>query len=683
MNQNLRNSGIDIIGDVPWGTHFCQFYQTKEDLMDVLIPYFKAGLENNEFCMWVTSQPLDVEEAKEALRKAVPDLDIYIEKGQIEIIPYTQWYVKEGVFDSNRVLNGWVEKLNQALANGYDGLRLTGNTFWLEKEDWNDFVDYEEEVDRVLGNYQMIALCTYCLDRCNAKEIIDVVVNHQFALIKREGKWEQIESSKRKQVEEVQRQSEEKYHNLFMNMTEEVHFWKLVRDEEGLVKTWQLVDANPPTLKTWNKTLEEIQGKTTDEIFGTGATEHYMPIVQKIMSEGVPYAYEDYFPHLDKHFRFTSVPLRGYFITTGADITAIKKTNEALREAYEILQVQNEELQSQSEEIQMQSEELQAQSEELHVQNEELQAQSEELREAYETLHESEEHYRMLFTNMTEAFYLTDIIYYKDGRPCDYHFLEVNPAYELLMGVKKEQMLGRSLFEVFPNANPTTFEKYNEIAISGQSAHFEVFSQAVNSKYLDVYAFSPEKGKLAVIFRDITKRKQAEAKLKETLDNLEEKVKERTAELEEAYNLLMESEEKYRSLFENMAEGFTMYEVILDSEGKLDDLHFVELNKVSEQTIGIPRDKILGNTRKHLFPQTNPVYWGGITKTVSTGQPQLLEWYSQTRCIWFETYSYVPKPVTIAVLFREITERKKAEQKIQALANAVESSNDAISDAIS
>lgn len=136
MNQNLRHSGIDIIGDVPWGTHFCQFYQTREDLINILVPYFKEGLENNEFCMWVTSQPLDVEKAKEALKKAVPDFDIYMEGGQIEIIPYTEWYKRGGFFDSDRVLNGWVEKLNQALAKGYDGLRLTGNTFWLEKKDW-------------------------------------------------------------------------------------------------------------------------------------------------------------------------------------------------------------------------------------------------------------------------------------------------------------------------------------------------------------------------------------------------------------------------------------------------------------------------------------------------------------------------------------------------------------------
>ena len=154
MGDSLRKSGIDIIGDIPWGTHFCQFYQTKEDLMDILVPYFKAGLENNEFCMWVTSQPLDVKDAEEALRRAVPDIDAYFEKGQIEIIPCTYWYAKEGVFDSKRVLNGWIETLNHARASGYDGLRLSGNTSWLEKEGWNGFVQYEEEVDNIIGNYK-------------------------------------------------------------------------------------------------------------------------------------------------------------------------------------------------------------------------------------------------------------------------------------------------------------------------------------------------------------------------------------------------------------------------------------------------------------------------------------------------------------------------------------------------
>ena len=140
-------------------------------------------------------------------------------------------------------------------------------------------------------------------------------------------------AAQREAAAEALRESEAKYRNLFENMTEEVHFWKLVRDPNGQIKTWRLVDANPPTLKTWGKTLGEIQGKTTDEIFGPGATGHYLPVVQKIMTDGVPFVFEDYFPHLDKHFRFTSVPLGDYFITTGADITSIKKAELALRES--------------------------------------------------------------------------------------------------------------------------------------------------------------------------------------------------------------------------------------------------------------------------------------------------------------------------------------------------------------
>jgi PAS domain S-box-containing protein len=208
MDEKMRKSGIDIIGDLPWGSHFCQFYQTKEDLMDILVPYFKAGLENNEFCLWFTLYPVEVEETKEALKRAVPDFDVYLEKGQIEIIPCTYWCAKEGVFNPERVLNGWVEKLNQALASGYEGLRMAGNTSWMKKGDWDDFVNYEKKIDRIIGKYQMISLCTYSLDMCKATEITEVVSNHQFSLIKKEGKWERIENVGRENITEHKRTEE-------------------------------------------------------------------------------------------------------------------------------------------------------------------------------------------------------------------------------------------------------------------------------------------------------------------------------------------------------------------------------------------------------------------------------------------------------------------------------------------
>jgi hypothetical protein len=80
MESVMRRTGIDVIGDVPWGTHFCQFYATSQDLIEILVPYFKEGLAANEFCMWVTSEPLQVDQATAALRWAVPDLDGYIAK---------------------------------------------------------------------------------------------------------------------------------------------------------------------------------------------------------------------------------------------------------------------------------------------------------------------------------------------------------------------------------------------------------------------------------------------------------------------------------------------------------------------------------------------------------------------------------------------------------------------------
>lgn len=206
----LRATDIPGIGDVPWGTHFCQFYQDAHDLTDILVPYFKAGLDNNEFCMWITSAPLGVEEATAALAQAVGDVDSYFRTGQLEILDYRDWYIFDGQFDANRVLQGWVDKLAAAQARGFVGLRLSGNTFWLEDADWQDFTAYEAEIDRVLGLYDMLALCTYSLEKCGAYEIVEVVSNHAFALIKRGNRWQVIESAERRRTEAALRDSEQR-----------------------------------------------------------------------------------------------------------------------------------------------------------------------------------------------------------------------------------------------------------------------------------------------------------------------------------------------------------------------------------------------------------------------------------------------------------------------------------------
>jgi signal transduction histidine kinase len=251
MKTELVKTGIDVIGDVPWSTHFCQFYQTKQDLLDILVPYFKAGLENNEFCMWVTAEPLAEREAHQAMAKAMPDFARYLAKGQIEILPHDRWYLKDGVFDLQRVLDGWVDKLNQALARGYAGMRVTGNTAWLEKNDWRDFTEYEAEINNVIGKYKMMALCTYWLDKCSASEVIDVVNNHQFALLKKRGGWEIIESAIYKQTREALQESEEELSAILSS----VPILMLVVDSDRRV-----LQANAAAAKFAGRLAEEMVG---------------------------------------------------------------------------------------------------------------------------------------------------------------------------------------------------------------------------------------------------------------------------------------------------------------------------------------------------------------------------------------------------------------------------------------
>src|SRR6185295_12868143 len=127
---SLRPTGISVIGDVRWGTHFCYFYETKQDLLDTLVLYFKAGLENKEFCLWVISQLLTVEEARQALGQAVSDLDRHLAAGRLEIHAHDEWYLHNGKCEPERVLQCWCEKLDQALAAGHAGLRASGDGGW-------------------------------------------------------------------------------------------------------------------------------------------------------------------------------------------------------------------------------------------------------------------------------------------------------------------------------------------------------------------------------------------------------------------------------------------------------------------------------------------------------------------------------------------------------------------------
>lgn len=133
---------------------------------------------------------------------------------------------------------------------------------------------------------------------------------------------------------------------------------------------------------------------------------------------------------------------------------------------------------------------------------------------AEESLIESEHRFRSLFNGMTEGFVLFETLSDQKGKPVDFRCLEVNPAFELLTGLKRSDVIGKTHRQVVPE--DTSFARtYGEVARTGLPVHFDRWSPALKRHY-DVYVYSPAPGQIALLFLDITERKKAERALKES-----------------------------------------------------------------------------------------------------------------------------------------------------------------------
>ena len=618
MREKLRKSGIDIIGDVPWGAHICQFYETKEDLTDILVPYFKAGLENNELCLWVTSQPLEVEDAKEALRKAIRDLDSYLYKGQIEIIPYTDWFTSEKVFDSEKVLSGWLEKLHYASDSGYDGMRLSGNTSWLDKQDWNSFVEYKEQADNVIGNYRMLTLCTYSLSKHNTAEIINLVVNHQFSLIKREGKWERIESSKRKKAEEEAIQATKNWEYTFDAVPDLI---AIINNE------YRVVRANRAMAARLGMKPEECVGLTCYHVVhGTDEPPSFCPHRQLLKDE-LEHTKEVFEDQLGGNFIVSVSPLHDSEGKLTGCIHVARDINERKR--------------------------------------------------AEEALRQSEEKYRNIVDTATEGIWIID---------AEDRTTYVNEKMVEMLGYSQEEMIGRSAWDFTEEENKAirrlNMEKRQQGIDESHEFKFICKDGSPLLTLVNTKSFFDKDGKFTGsmgMLTDITKRKEAEDKLKETLDNLEKLVEERTTQLEKAYNSLKESEKGLAEAQKMAHIGNWEWDIATDKAYWSEEMY-----------------RIFGRDPQKLAPSYNEYlsyihpddrdYFDNAAKKAVNGKPYSIDHRiilanGEERTVHIQSeviFNDENIPIRIKGIVQDITERKKAEEKIQSLANIVESSNDAI-----
>ncbi len=140
--------------------------------------------------------------------------------------------------------------------------------------------------------------------------------------------------------------------------------------------------------------------------------------------------------------------------------------------------------------------------------------------EVVQALTTSKKQYKTLFDEMLDGFALQEILCNPHGTPVDYRFIDVNPAFERMTGLRAENILQRTVLDILPKTEPYWIETYGRVALTGEPISFEQYSSELG-KYFEVHAFCPAPKQFACIFQDISSRKHAEEDLKKRYHELE------------------------------------------------------------------------------------------------------------------------------------------------------------------
>ena len=137
-------------------------------------------------------------------------------------------------------------------------------------------------------------------------------------------------------------------------------------------------------------------------------------------------------------------------------------------------------------------------------------------RRAEKALEDSVWQYRQLFEQMIAGFAVHEIICDEEGRPHDYRFLSVNPAFERLTGRRASEIVGKTVREAFPGTEQAWIDAYGHVALTGEPLQFEEYHAPLD-RYFEGRAFCTEPGKFAVIFVDITEKRRLQEALQQAV----------------------------------------------------------------------------------------------------------------------------------------------------------------------
>lgn len=169
--------------------HTCLFYHSKEELIEIAVPFLQSGLANHEFCLWIIPPELPKEEALAALGKTVDALEKYLNQGQLEISSPLDFYLKSGTFIAFEMIDHWDKTEKEVVACGFNGISVVGDAGWGADEHWINLLCYEQGIENVIDRKKIKALCTYRLDCFDIIKIQAIGHSHHNALVKGPKQW--------------------------------------------------------------------------------------------------------------------------------------------------------------------------------------------------------------------------------------------------------------------------------------------------------------------------------------------------------------------------------------------------------------------------------------------------------------------------------------------------------------
>lgn len=335
-----RATGIPGAGNAPWGTSFGLFYQSWLDMADLLVPYFDAGLENNESCMWIVPSPVEANDAKETLRKRIVHFEDYAKTGQIQVAELCQLNRTDG--GDKAVITACV---NASISRGFHGLRFACNAIPV-KSGGRRYVCFGEEC---ICDDNAIAVYAYPRRDLDAAGIMDIVKKHRLALVNNAGKWEVLESSEAHVPSDELRRSERKLRGVFQNMSEGFAFHRIVLDDKGEPCDYIFLEVNDAFEKLTNLKAGDVIGKRVTQVL-PGIEKDPTDWIRKYGSvalSGRPISFESYAAPLGKWYSVSAFSSqRCFFVAMFSDITERKQMEEALERRAKDLAAANKELES-------------------------------------------------------------------------------------------------------------------------------------------------------------------------------------------------------------------------------------------------------------------------------------------------------------------------------------------------